>query len=350
VQEIDEFSNTLCGFRVLEDHTSGGLAVVDGPLAKIGGQIVYVFVAESGRPHAGTLDTLKPIMEVFIDRCPHQIAVILQIRELIGTDQEKKVARASMRKNISRTAGTSAAYAFYEGATLRSALWGHVLATAANAEAAQRILRVRPKLSAHIEADGVIKLDLSALDVHDLSRINQDALAAELSAEFDFTPVELMSAQLHLDIKPSNVIQTGRVSGLLKKISLTGRQEERIAILADAILQDRETGVSVLIQYKQDRAKFANWALHELRTSLLYNQTRSSSFDEEVIANLIPRFFTQYYPLSRGQLLLHLAKHLAKWPKINGAIRRSLEKTHSIFVDSYRKEIEQMLAEAEHGP
>ncbi len=150
----------------------------------------------------------------------------------------------------------------------------------------------------------------------------------------------------HLDIKPENILQNGQVTELLKIINRTGRQEERIAILVDAILRDRETGMLALVQYKEDRAKFATWALHELRSSLLFNQNRSTFFDEEIIANLIPRFFTQSFPLSRGELLLYLARHLAKWPRINRSIRRSLEKTRSMFVDFFRKQIERVWIKA----
>jgi hypothetical protein len=343
VQQVDEYRNFISGFKILEDYALGDAIPVNGPLAAVGGDLVHVFVTENGLPYAGKLNDLCPVMDGFISRHPNEHAVILQIKELVGSDQEKKVARLTMRENIVRSAGASAAGAFYEGDTLRSALWGRLLNFATDAESAARILAVRPRLSATIQQDGSIKLDIGALDVRDAVRIDQEVLRAELLAEFAPLSSDQTSQMPHHDIKPDNILQTEQVSDLLRKISHTARQEARIAILADSILRDRETGMSALVQYKEDRAKFATWALHELRSSLLFNQNRSASMDDEVIANLIPRFFTKAFPLSRGDLLYHLAWHLAKWPKINAAIGNSLNKTRSMFVDFRRKEIEELL-------
>jgi len=343
VQEIDEYRNVVSGFRLLEDYTPADAIPINGPLAAIGKEFVHVFVTEIGLLHAGNLGEISSFLEEFAGGHPDEHAVILQIRELVGTDQEKKIARLIMRRDIGRDAGANAAAAFYEGDILRTALWSRILKTAPDEDSARRILRVRPQLSAHIQQDGGVKLDLSALDIRDYSRINQDTLRAELLAEFRPPSDDTTILTLHGDIKPENVLQAGKVSELISRTSGTRRQEERVAILIDAILRDRKTGMSALVQYKTDKAKYATWALRELRSSLLFNQNRSVPTDEEVIANLIPRFFTKAFPLSRGDLLYHLARHLAKWPKVNTAIRHSLNKTHSMFVNAYRKQIEELL-------
>jgi hypothetical protein len=342
VQEIDEYRNVVCGFQVLEDYSADDAVALTGPFSTLGGEPIHVFIAETGGLHAGRLDEISPFLNDFVNRCPHEHAVILQIRELIGTDQQKRDARLAVRRDINRAAGASAAGSFYEGDVLRTVLWQHILETAADEDAAKRILRVRPRLSALIQPGGYIELDLRALDVRDYARVDQASLREKLSAEFSQTSGDDLPAPHH-DIKPSNLLQTGRVSELLNAINRTRRQEERIAILIDTFLKDRELGLSALAQYKEDRGKFATWALHELRSSLMFSRARSPSADEEAVANLIPRFFTKAFPLSRGDLLYLLAWHLAKWPKINAAIRYSLNKTRSMFVNAYRAQIEDLL-------
>jgi len=132
-----------------------------------------------------------------------------------------------------------------------------------------------------------------------------------------------------------------KVEDFLGVIRRTGRQEERIALLMSAILNDPTVGKTALLQYKSDRAKTAAWALKEFRKAFI--DTKWSS-DEQVMAMLVPKLFTQHWPMTRGDLLFFLAKHLGKWPQLNQSIRRSLSKTHSIFVDSHRREIEDALA------
>ena len=185
IQQVDEFRNVISGFKRLEDHErSHNMIPVNGPRATIGNQMVHVFITDRGVPQAGTLADLTPVLQEFANRCANQPAIVLQIRELIGTDREKKAARLQMRTSILSAAGASAAYSFYELGALRSALWGRLLRSAPDAQFASRIFTARPQLSAQIETDGSIKLDLNALAPEDLQRIDQEQIKAGLMAEF----------------------------------------------------------------------------------------------------------------------------------------------------------------------
>lgn len=349
VQEIDEVGEIISGFSLLDDYAAGDAISVSGPLAKIGERLIYCFITEDGGVHAGNVFSLESVLKAFINRCPDQTSVVLQILEIIGTDREKKILRARMRSEIMRTAGDRAARAFYERSTLRAALWQHLLASAPNAEAARRILRARPRLGASVDSTGNITLDLGELDARDRAWINQEQLMSSLMAEFDVAPGSAYGGELpHFDIKATNLIQAGEVSELMRRVKSTGRQEERIAMLADYVLQNREIGISILIQYGKDRANFANWAITELRTKLSNNNSSVlKAADEAVVANLVPRLFTKHYSLSRGELLFYLAKHLAKWPLINKALRRRLAKSRSLFVGNFRTRIDEILEQAE---
>ncbi len=351
VQSIDEYRNTISGYRVLEADDSLEVISIAGPVASVGGDIVYAFLTADGVAHAGTLRVLTPVLRAFASYPSSRKAVVLQILELIGTNQEKKIARANMRNVLVSRGGAGVARSFYEGSALRTALWDHLLASAPNADTAYRILKARSRLYAELDPNGNIRLDLAALRPSDLMAIDQNRIAAELAAEFGTPSPQEISADLDVRMPASETPQSAQIDAILTKIKSTGRQEERIAILIDEILKNRQVGISALSRYPRDRAKLANWALHELRTRLLSQEQeqRSPLFgvqisDENLVASMVPQFFTRQYPLARGELLFYLAKHLAKWPTVNAAIQRSLDRTASIFVNYYRKQIEELLS------
>jgi hypothetical protein len=127
---------------------------------------------------------------------------------------------------------------------------------------------------------------------------------------------------------------------LAASISAAGRQEERVALVIRSVLYDRAGGMEMLARFKDDRAKFAFYAINEIRRSL---SESSEDEDQAIIASLIPKFFSYTYPLNRGRLLYFLAKHLASYPIVNQAIRFCLNKTASMFVDAHRSEINELL-------
>jgi hypothetical protein len=262
VQEIDEITGLIVGFRVLDGHqASSSLAVTLPELtARVGGEPVHAFIDKSGKARAGTLKQLEGALRDFAKSHPAHVAINLQILELIGTREDKKSARARMRDLIVSASGTNAARAFYEGSTLRTALWQQLLNQAKTTEIAKRILSVRSKLGASVDEDGTIKLDLSALSPKDQATIDQEKLCELLASEFATTPTKHRSASSEDNVAHEDM--SNSVEEILRNIMLARRQEERIAILIEAILRDRQSGLAALRKYPRDRAKVANWALH----------------------------------------------------------------------------------------
>src|SRR5437870_1787053 len=103
-----------------------------------------------GPPNVGDLDKLRPLLRDFVASFPNHAAIILQILELIGDPAEKREARHRMRSMVLDSAGTEAAYSFYEGSLLRSALWDHLRAYATDENAARRILGLRSRVGVNI--------------------------------------------------------------------------------------------------------------------------------------------------------------------------------------------------------
>jgi hypothetical protein len=340
VQEIDEYWDVVSAFKVLEGSNSNGIPVVEKRVAVLGGPTVYGFQTTDGVLHVGTLDELRPVLMEFTEAAQHP-SIVLQIGELLGDTKQKVQARLKVFELIRSHTGAGSARAFYEGSALRSALWERILKLAPSADAAHRILRVRSKLNATFEGDEV-RLDLSALAPEDREIIDEHKLIADLEAEFG------TSSQDHtLDEIPFvDPIQVGRVADIVRQVERTGRQEERLAIILAAILNDRNEGMSVLRQHQSERAKFANWAFREVNFRLTrLRESKEHPNDEQIIAELVPIFFTKHYPLSRGELLFFLAKHLGSSPLINAAIQRSLDRTKSMFVDFHREQIQDQLAQ-----
>jgi hypothetical protein len=126
-------------------------------------------------------------------------------------------------------------------------------------------------------------------------------------------------------------------------ISRVSRQEERISMIIDWILRDRRRGFIILNEYQGERAKFALYAIGEIRNSF---SDESPSNDQIIAASLVSRFFSYTYPMNRGRLLYFLARHLAKYPIVNDAISRCLSRTASMFVEEYRSRIRDLLERA----
>jgi hypothetical protein len=335
VQEIDELNGRIRGFRILED-SNAPLISVPRLTASVGDDQVYAFISSSNAVHVGSLQALRPSLASFAEANFLRHSIIVQIKELIGTGEEKKVARARMRKFLLEEQGAAAARSYYEGSVLRSILWNCLLCVATDSEMAKRILLARGQLSATVKSDGTIALDLSALSEEDQQSLDHAELIAAILLEFE--PAPDVAERKHSLI--DNEI-TQRTSDLVQQISRTGRQEDRIALLISAILTDPSVGKSALMTYQNDRAQTAAWALNELR-KVFVGPTWDS--DEKVIVSLLPRLFKQQWPMTRGDLLLSLAKHLGKWPRINRAIQDILEGTRSAYVDMWREEIKDALS------
>ncbi len=345
VQEIDEYSGVVSGFRALEDPLTNIVTVKPGTISKFGEHQVFAFVTEDGATHAGQLNELQSTLKAFSSRHPQYTAVNLQIMELVGNIDEQQRFRAKMRLVIAEKLSTKAARTFYEGSVLRSILWDRLVNSATSADAARRILDKRSSVSLTVDLDGAVKLDLSAIEATDFSKTTVGVLTTELQQEFEsfISNTAMIEDRTQLDVShilPSD--QSGKVSGALRKIRSAGRQEERIAILLDQILHNRGIGISALLQYDGEKAKFANTALSHIRKRILPNNQKEMK-DEIIVAGLVSRFYSDTFSPNKGALLYYLAMHLAKYPNVNKAIRQSLNHSASIWVTSYRDDINRLL-------
>src|SRR5258708_4311416 len=90
VQEIDEVSDKVFGFRILEDVDHPYIAISNTAQTAIGHDVIHAFLNDDGTASAGTALQLSKLLRDFAHRNPDRRATNLQIFELIGTEDEKK--------------------------------------------------------------------------------------------------------------------------------------------------------------------------------------------------------------------------------------------------------------------
>ena len=128
---------------------------------------------------------------------------------------------------------------------------------------------------------------------------------------------------------------------VIKMVRSIGRQEERVALTLDLMLKDRALGFALLQESENRGSKFENYAIEQIQASLPSHI--ASINDQAAVASLVSKFFTYTFPMNRGRLLFFLARHLSKYPVVNKAIKRSLDRTASMFVEEYRTKINDLL-------
>jgi hypothetical protein len=184
--------------------------------------------------------------------------------------------------------------------------------------------------------------ELAELAGEDPRTFYRGVMLSELDVEGqDLTGMEFASYDFASAANDNNGTESSK---LAETIAKTSRQEERVALIIQLILNDRARGMEILERVQGDRAKFASYAFNEIRLSL---SDSSEDKDQLIVASLIPRFFSYTYPMNRGRLLYFLAEHLAGYPVVNRAIRSCLNKTVSMFVDAHRLEINELLDAAD---
>src|ERR1700751_4569479 len=70
VQQVDELTETVVGFRVLVLDDDATVIPVSGPLIAVGDPQVYVFITEKSEVHVGTLVSLRPLLESYARQNP----------------------------------------------------------------------------------------------------------------------------------------------------------------------------------------------------------------------------------------------------------------------------------------
>src|SRR5207253_3609471 len=135
-------------------------------------------------------------------------------------------------------------------------------------------------------------------------------------------------------------------SAAIQKIRSAGKQEERLALLLQMILNNRNFSSQLVGLYRRDSAKFANLVIKDMAKALKTEGPRATLFGEEIVrlselelAHLLFSRFRRGMQMNRVLLLYYMAKHLSQFPAINEYLRARLDRSWSMYLTPYRKEI-----------
>ena len=270
-------------------------------------------------------------------RCPGSVSVIVQINELIGTQNCKRLSHAKMWHQMNRLS-TMAASSF-EDSILRFNLWSKLLQLSPNREVAERVLSARSKLTA-VTVETGIQLNLDALMASDRELFDEVAISDYLQAVIGWSSVDF--GEQHSLFGPSQEERTISEASL-RRIQRAGRQEDRLAIALDELLKSDVGQPLLLRQYARDRAQLADWAIRTISAERTNDVQPFTYITEREVADLVSELYSVSFPMNRGYLLLALSRHLGKYTEIKLAIRNILTRTHSWRVEEYRQEIEECL-------
>ncbi len=253
IQEVDELTNKVAIFKLLEGDVTRRVPVGRGVVSRVGTEIIHVFVTRDGVAHAGTINDLQEFLRDTARQLTAHPAVLLQIMELLGNQEEKLSARRGMLQAIAEASRSDSVTSVWERSMMRSVLWDRLRASARDGPAAERILRARRWIDIKIDDAGRVVLDLPRLDPGDFSGTDVDRLALELQNEFQPLaspgPEPLTQARLPPVQKvgrpelPGVKLVSSDVAGLRK-------QEERIAYVLRICVENPNLATMVLKEYR----------------------------------------------------------------------------------------------------
>lgn len=221
VQELDEYLMVVAGFSTFLGDTAQAITILDGPIAYIGLPQIYAFVTDDSAVHAGQLTAIEHVLRSFLGEHADRAATALQVIELIGTEEEQRVARSRMRQLIYDRSGALAAQAFYEGSVVRGEVWGALLAEAWNPHTARRILDARSRIDRTIGSDSSVSFDVSALEPEDYT----NSTLARLKRTIEVDLVSVAGKTPHSDHSAqTDKVQRDRFAVILTALDVETRR------------------------------------------------------------------------------------------------------------------------------
>lgn len=354
VQEINEINGLVSGFRILEDQNSHIIQCSLTCIAQVGYPYVYVFVDSANFVVAGTISMIGESLKFYADEYKQNAALSLQIAELVGSVEEKQLANLKMREAITEKSGEMAAFRFYEGSVLRTRLWEFLLSKARDSEAAQRILSSRSRISAKIDIEGNISIDLSAISESDIyfidkkeieTRLKEDLVQISIPPKEDKSNEDAEVLLEHGGRNDPNAEDLERyvddtVFAFMRKLQQASRQEERISIFLDAVFHSKEVRQRIIRIYPHDKAKKATNVIAIIRSHIARTDRQPAIFDQqnedilwkyEMLKDVFSTFSRG--PMSRRDILMHfLVHHLAKYKDVGIILREMILNSKSRYI------------------
>lgn len=339
VQRVD-INRKIVGYEIFHSDTRKARLKVSCR-TKIGGPEIFALIDPNGQAHAGTRRALQPLVKRWVREVEGPL-LQLSFAQFCGEQElAKSAARDAVKAKERDFKDHGRAARWFVSSVIVAELVA-ILAKDAGGEALRALDedRVGAVASVSSTADLDIEVRISAdfgRRTRPYSGFYRDKLRdlLELTRAATGYSVDIIFGSED-EVEFVKDIQTV-VDRLRRGINALQRQEQRIAYLLAALIEDREAAVE-LLSTLHDRAAHAETTFEMLRGMLALKSIQSKNMGS-FIAERLPSILSSSFPMNRGYLLLEMAQMLGGEKDISDMLRYLTLRTKSVYVEKNRAQI-----------
>ena len=385
VQEVDECTNVIGGFRLAAVQEDFLTPVSKNMTVRIGEKIVFVFIDERGEVLAGNLTEIAPALRVFLRPEVAWPGLRVQIAALIGSEKEKHRAYRFFEKHLTRNLSSSAPARIFRASVEYSKTWNLLLSEARTNDQKRKVLASRSRINlfranTSQNSSEIIKLYSDRINYNsglgfetgpteevdsrnfialEKTRITVNGkMIAVISCGFSKTSVNyvvgpwrpgfsLFSVPDIDNIRAENIKTIfmfhinnfnkrlyAKTQELAANIVTLPSQNDRVLKLLRNYLDHPSEANWVINAYLHDTGKFIMLALHLVRDAISDNITKHDSVDSrvETVRRIIPALYANAFPMNCGAFLVSCARNFSDSPQVLSTVRELIEKTRSAYL------------------
>ncbi|MCH4893803.1 hypothetical protein GO308_11835 [Sphingomonas sp. SFZ2018-12] len=341
IQNTDLVELKISEFLKIEDDLSELIDLTGEFTANVGSDQIFVFY-DGSRFNVGTLFEISGA----VNKCRASgmaPALELEWAELYGLADQKRRGRERAASSLSNSQ-TSGGRAFLISMFLNS-LWANITANRDPSTSRVDLARLHGQIM--FDADptrDTIFSDAVWIQLKPMLLLDRDQLRERVLREL---PEEVLS-DANDPVRGSEPgVNVQSLAEANMRLRRTGRQEERVGIILNELIERPAVGEFLLSQH-HDRGRLAKMVLARVREKI--NSIPNSGAKEVFFASLVPLMFTNSFTFNRGELLFYLAKHLWKYKPIANAIRRKMSESQAYNVWQMQSSIERILDQSTLPP
>lgn len=338
IQVQDEYKLTIQEMRRIDWPDIPVTELTSEISVSIGDHQIFTFKYEE-EIILGNIKDIEIYLKAIAENKVVEPGLKMQIFHLVGDDDQKKGARAEVYKYIESQSGPETARLFRDYSIVPCIFWDKIKQISKSESSARRIISGRNKIRFTSDKDGNLDIDMSAANLEDFKLDEVSEVMKEIQDEIH----QIQNNKSNNESSKKIEEFRQEIIDYLVKISKSGRQEERIAILLESFVKNKPIGEGVLQSYSSDRSRFADNAISLIKKQLINNG--NDKFTEIIAAKIIIDLFNKAFPYNRGFLLYYASKHLSGNKIISETIKSILNKTKSAHVlrfdEAIREELRQ---------
>lgn len=321
---------------------------------EIGNSEIYSLIDPSGVPHVGTKRELAPIIRDWVSDVEYPLLRMNFARFCGQEGLASRAANEAVRLKKNEFNDEEAAIHWFIDSVVSAELVGMLVSPRSKVitedEMNKNHLMVSQlsgsRLLLQIVTQNASKLYVDSKETKELAKLKSFiGRVLERSVHVDVVNAGQPSGDVWgVETSAHGDRDESRTERIVNEIRHRRRQEERLALVLDLLLENDSAGWDILRSYV-DKAKFARTAIILLADALSKRQnSRANKNLSEVISREIWTMFRLAYPPQRGILLLEFAKVLKHNADIANTIKSVCRTSNSMYVNEVRERILHELA------